>query len=406
MNENESFFNLNIVTLIITHFLWGFVNFVYMIQIQPFLLSIYGTSHDTAQTLGFILSVGTFSAVIPLLMGFLADFYGRKRLIVFGQLLSIFGLIGLSIGPTDILLVLLSIIFFNLGIGFYDPPLQTIISESTLREKQGIIYSIIYNSSSIAGIIASFFIQKKVLEDLTKFFQLSYLLLGTALFINIFMLHDVSSNNKQIQFPLFKIFKEPIPRLTAIALALDAFCWGLPFSIANGVYIILFEVDVVFIATLMLVETFIVVILQYPAGLAIDRFGRIFGLIVGEIAGILWIILVILAIIAPTKAPEILIVAYGFIGISVAFWMPSVTLAKISIDTSDTATSNLGTLTFIERLGWVPTAVISGFIFSLIGFIPLLCVTFFGTLVVMAMIAKLDNIENEVKYSGRIPTVK
>ncbi|MFX1513314.1 MAG: MFS transporter, partial [Promethearchaeota archaeon] len=394
-NQTGSYQKINIITLILTHFLWGFVNFIYLIQIQPFLIDIYGTSHETAQILGLILSLGTFSAVIPLLIGFLADFFGRKNLIVFGQILSIFGLIGLSSSPKGIFAVLISVITFNLGIGFYDPPLQTIISESAPKERQGVIYSVIYNSASIAGIIASFFIQIEVFGDLSIFFQIGYLLLGIATIINLFVLHDILPKRKKMNFPLIKVFKHPVSRLTAIALALDAFCWGLPFSIANGIYIILFDVDVAFIARLILVQTIFQVLLQYPAGLTIDRFGRIFGLIIGELTGIMWILLIVVAIATPTNAPEILIFSYALIGISGAFWFPSVTLAKISIDTSVTASANFGTLSFIERLGWVPTAVISGVIFSLVGFIPLLFMTFVGTLIVITMIFQIDRIENE-----------
>lgn len=385
---------INIITLVVTHFMWGFVNFVYMIQIQPLLLSIYGTNHQSAQILGFILSLGSFSAIIPLLMGFLADSYGRKNFVIFGQLLCIIGLIGLSTSGTIVILILCSIIVFNLGFGFYDPPLQAIIHESIPKKKQGSAYSIIYNSSSIAGIIASFLIQYNANGDLASFFQVGYLLLALGAIINVFLLHDILPNNKQIDFLLFKIFKEPISRATAIALALDGFVWGLPYSIANGVYIILFNVDVAFIAILTLVETLFIVLLQYPAGLAIDRFGRIFGLIAGEIAGILWIILVIIAIVVPVNTTEILLIANTFLGASTAFWYPAVTLAKISIDTSSAASTNFGTLSFIEHLGWAPTAAIGGFLFSIMGFVPLLIVTFIGTLIVIVMFIKIDNIQN------------
>ncbi|MFX0013214.1 MAG: MFS transporter [Promethearchaeota archaeon] len=388
---NKNF--INILTLTVTHFIWGFVNFIYLIQIQPFLLSIYGTSHEAAQILGFILSLGSFSALIPLLMGFLADSYGRKNIVLFGQFLGIIGLIGLSISNTVVLLVLFSITVFNLGFGFYDPPLQAIVHESTPKEKRGSAYSIIYNSSSIAGIIASLIIQQEANGDFFSFFQMGYLLMGLATIINVIFLHDILPNKKQIDFLFIKIFREPISRITAIALAVDSFVWGLPYSIANGVYIILFDVDVTFIATLTFVEILFMVLLQYPAGLAIDRFGRIFGLITGEIAGILWIILVIIAILIPDNTTEMLLFANAFLGASSSFWAPAVTLAKFSIDTSSAASTNFATISFIEYLGWAPTAAIGGFLFSIMGFLPLLLVTFIGTLIVIAMFIKIDNIQ-------------
>ena len=77
--KTANLLNPNIITLTVTHFLWGFVNFVYSIQIQPYLLSIYGTTPEAAQILGTILTIGSISIVIPLLLGFFADLYGRKR---------------------------------------------------------------------------------------------------------------------------------------------------------------------------------------------------------------------------------------------------------------------------------------------------------------------------------------
>ncbi|MFX1539121.1 MAG: MFS transporter, partial [Promethearchaeota archaeon] len=145
--KTANFHRLNIFTLTVTHFLWGFVNFVFGIQIQPYLLSIYGTTAVAAQILGIILSIGTLCAVFPLIMAFIADFYGRKNLIIFGQVLSVIGLIGLS--TSNIFVLLLGIIAFNLGTGFYDAPLQGLIYESSI-EKRGLAYSIVYNSGYLA----------------------------------------------------------------------------------------------------------------------------------------------------------------------------------------------------------------------------------------------------------------
>jgi MFS family permease len=387
--KKTSILNLNIITLAVTHFLWGFVNFVYMIQIQPYLLSIYGTSHEAARMLGTILTIGSISAVIPLLLGFCADMYGRKKFIVFGQFISIFGMIGLTLSGSDVFLSIISIIIFNIGIGFYDPPLQGLIHESSIK-KRGLAYSIVYNSSSIAGIIASFLIQNEGASEMVSFFQLGCILLTGSAVINFLVLRDVRPNNKEIAF--VNIFKKPISRWTAIAFALDSFSWGLPLSIANGIYIILFGVDVAFIATLSLILSGVRVILQYPAGMLVDRFGRFFGLIIGQITGILWIIMIFSALADPNIAPELLVFAYALLGISIAFWMPSVTLTFIKIDPSAVST-NFGILSFIQRLGGVPSAVVAGFIFSVIGFPPLLIMTFTGTLIVIAIFIKIDKLE-------------
>jgi len=296
-----SHLNLNIYTLAVTNFLWGFVNFVFMIQIQPYLVSIYKTNDAVAQILGLIISFGSLAAVIPLVLGFLSDLYGRKKNIIFGQILSILGLLGLVTGITDVLLLLPSIILFNLGIGLYDAPLQGLIYESSTRNR-GLAFSFIYNSSYLSGITASFLLRVGD-KDFTFFFQLGLFLILVSLLINICLLHDIKPNVKKLDFPLIRILKNPTSRLIAFTFAIDAFIWGLPLSIANTIYILVFKVDLSFIATLTLVETIIMVLLAYPAGIFVDRFGRIAGLIVGEILGIIWIILVFAAFFILANIP-------------------------------------------------------------------------------------------------------
>ncbi|MHA2244159.1 MAG: MFS transporter [Candidatus Hodarchaeales archaeon] len=399
--KSVNFHRLNIITLTVTHFLWGFVNFVFRIQIQPYLLSIYGTTAVAAQILGLILSIGTLSAVFPLILAFIADFYGRKNLIIFGQILCVIGLIGLSTSTSNILVLLFGIIAFNLGTGFYDAPLQGLIYESSIK-KRGLAFSIIYNSAYLAGIIASLSIQEGN-TGYISYFQVGFFLITIAGLLNIIALRDVFPNSKQIKFPIARILKDPLSRLTAFTFALDAFIWGLPLAIANGLFIILFDVDVSFIASLTLMETIVLVLLANPAGMIVDRFGRVVGLICGEVIGFMWIFFILAAIAIPSMATNLLILAYAFLGAVVAFWRPSVTLSFISIDPS-AATTNFGILAFFQRLGRVPSAIVSGFLFSLIGFPPLLFITFFGTLIVIAVFIHMDKIEKklDIKENNKI----
>jgi MFS family permease len=387
--------SLNIVTLTITHFLWGFVNIVYAVEIQPFLLSIYGTGTGTANILGLIISLGTLSGVLPLLLGFSADRYGRKNLIILGQLLSFLGLTGLAFLPTENLFIILSIIIFNFGIGFYDPPLQGLIHESSTKQR-GLAFSLIYNSSSIAGMIASFLIQIEGNNQFVQHFKTSLLIFALSLILNLIILRDIKPNSRNVKIPFRRIINEPISRLTVIAFLIDAFSWGIPLSIANGIFIILFGVPTSFIARLVLVQTVLIVILQYPAGILVDRLGRIIGLVIGQITGMIWILLVFSAVNIPSMAQELLILAYAGLGISIAFWRPSSTLSFISVDPSAPST-NYGILAFLSRMGWVPTAAIGGFLFPIIGYSPLLIITFVGTMAFIFIFYQIDKLENRSK---------
>lgn len=313
-------------------------------------------------------------------------------MIIFGQVISSIGLIFLSTSPSDVLIILFGIIAFNLGTGFYDAPLQGIIFESSIEEKHGLVFSIIYNSGYIVGILASFLIQEEN-TAYTSFYQLSFLLIIISGLLNILILRNIFPNSKKIDFPIIRIFKNPLSRLTALTFTIDAFIWGLALSIANGIFRILSEVDVAFIVSLTLVETIILVLLANLAGMFVDRFGRVPGLICGEVIGFLWIFFILVAMVIPVMAPQLL-VAYAFLGAVVAFWRPSVTVSFISIDPS-AATTNFGLLAFFQRLGRVLSAAIAGFLFALVGFPPLLVITFFGTLIVIGVFIHMDRMEKK-----------
>ena len=163
------------------------------------------------------------------------------------------------------------------------------------------------------------------------------------------------------------------------------------------------RVDVAFIATITLTLSVLLVLFQYPAGSSVDRFGRFFGLIMGEVTGIVWIILTLISI--ELHQAEVLILAYAMLGISIAFWRPSVVLSFIEIDPS-AVSSNYGVLSFIQRLGTIPTAAIAGVLFPLIGFSPLLIMTFIGTLIVIVIFIKIDRLEkNHLSENATKPAV-
>ncbi len=96
-----------------------------------------------------------------------------------------------------------------------------------------------------------------------------------------------------------------------------------------------------------------------------------------------------------------LIIGYAILGVSIAFWRPSVIISIISLDPS-VASTNFGILSFIQRLGMVPTAVIGGLIFSEFGFSPLLIMAFIGTSIVIFLFSRIDRLEkNEI--SSQVP---
>jgi MFS family permease len=374
------------------------VNFSYAIYIQPLVLALFGSTEESAQILGLILSLGTFSAVIPLLLGFLAEKYGRKRLLIIGEFLSVFGLLGLASinnSPLDIFYLIIGIFIFNLGIGLYDPPFHGLIYESANENKRGLIFAIIYNSSSMAGLGASLIIQSG-LGDMKFFFQVGILLILIAGSLNLITLRDQSPKKDQINLPILRVFRDPASRFKVMGFTLDAFVWGMPVSISYGVFVILFGVSTSYLASLTFIQTIFLVITQFPAGYLVDRFGSFFGLITGELLGFFWLMLLVTAIFIPTHALNLILLSYAMLGLSVAFWRPSTTLTFIQTD-PDAASTNFGIIAFFSRLGWVPSSTIGGFIFSLVGFPPLLIITFLGTIVIILLFYKMDQLEIEAK---------
>lgn len=387
-------FHRNILTLIVTHFLWGFVNFTYSIQIQPYLLSFYGTNPESAEIVGFILSLGSLTAVIPLLFSFYAEKFGRRNFIVFGQLLNLLGLICLAFLSNSVIFAFIGILLYNSGIGLYDPPLQGIIHE-TSTVNRGFSYSLVYNSLSISGILSSFIIQLSGEEWIIPLLQISCGLIIGSIILNVLYLSDITPKEKIVRFPFKKLFENPLAKWIALIFFFDSLIWGLPMSIANSVIIILFGVESDYLGVILFTEMIILVILQYPAGYLVDKFGKIFGLIIGELAGLLWIIFFFLALINPSEFYILIILAYASLGISVAFWSPSVTLSFVTIE-EDKATTNFGILSFVQRIGWVPTAALGGFLFANFGFSLILGITFFGTLILVFFFLKFNLLENQI----------
>lgn len=385
----------NIQTLILTHFLWGFVNFTYTIQIQPYLIHIFGSTPQAAEVIGIILSIGSFSAVFPLIFAFIAEKWGRSRMIILGQTISILGLLGLAYFSQSIIVAFIGIILFNIGIGLYDPPLQGLIFESATK-KRGSSYSLVYNSASISGIISSFIIQGIGNQGIILLFQLGCGILFLSFFMNLLLLRDEFQNTRIFQFPLTKLMYNPLAKFIALIFFLDSLIWGLPMSIENSVIIILFGVGSEYLGLIFFVQMIIIVILQYPVGILVDKFGKVFGLIVGELTGLLWILFFALALINPEEFFFLILFAHSMLGISVAFWRPSVTLSFVTIEDS-MATSNFGILSFIQRIGWVPTAAIGGFLFANFGYSIILTLTFFGTFVLVFLFLKAYSLENKKK---------
>ncbi len=385
---------LNIVTLVFTYFLWGFANYIFTIQIQPFIIDLYGENELIAQLLGTILTIGSFFAVIPLLFSFYSDIHGRKKFILLGEVFSFIGLLGLSLENPHIVILILCIVLFNIGLGIQDPPLNGLIYESTTEKHRGFVFALIYNSGSIAGILASILLEKNTTNDgYLMFFRIGAISLAVILVCNLFFLSDIRKNVNKVEFSMRKVFSTPISRLTIIAFVVDSFAWGLPLSIAYGIFILLFGVDVSFIATLILFQSISIVVLQYPAGFLVDRMGKLFGLLVGEICGIFFVMSVQLAIMNPINAESLLLLGEVIIGVSIAFWRPATTISFIEVDPS-TPSTHFGVMSFFSRMGWVPTGVIGGFLFSIIGLTPLLLVTFVGTLVAMFLFYKINKLES------------
>ena len=381
----------NIVTLVLSHFLWGFVNFTYTIQIQPYLLTLYGTSAESAEIIGIVLTLGSFSAVLPFLFSFIAEKYGRSKFIVLGQIVSLIGLMSISLFVNSVLFAVFGIILFNIGLGIYESPLQGLIFES-ITTRRGIAYSLVYNSASISGILATLLIQESGNKGMIPLFQIGCFLILVSLLLNFLNLSDINPPKNKIQFPLKRLLSNPLAKMIAIIFFIDSLLWGLPMSIENSVIIILFGVESEFIGLVLFVQTLVMVILQYPAGILVDRFGKIAGLIVGELTGMLWLFFFYLAIQSPGDYYSLLIQAHIFLGVSVAFWRPSLTLSFVTID-SDNATTNFGMLSFVQRIGWVPTAALGGFIFANFGYTIILSITFFGTILLVFLFYKASVFE-------------
>ncbi|MFW9993791.1 MAG: MFS transporter [Candidatus Odinarchaeota archaeon] len=386
--------NWNITTLIFTHFLWGFVNATYLVVIQPHIVnSLELENLVSGQYLGIIMTIANLSMVMPLLLGFLADNYGSKRMLIIGKLFSLLGLFGL-LSSIDILVVTGSLVIFNCGIGLYNSPLQAMIYQSSTKKNRAMAYSLIYNSASIAGIVTTVVMQIDGFFTIQAFFVFTTVLLLFAIIANSFLLKNPVLPSVKTSASLFKVMKEPRFKLTTFAFFLDSFVWGLSISIAYGLFVVMFGFDFRVIAMLELCKSLFLVLFQYPAGFIVDKIGKFGGLLIGEFTAMPWLLSVVLAIFNPVISRELLIIGFCFLGISIAFWRPSVTISFTEMDPRLPATY-FGYMSFFQTLGWVPTALIGGILFDWVGYLPILVTTFIGTIIVVFLFRWINRLEKE-----------
>lgn len=294
-----SFIKGNLLVLLVT---WTLFNFTYSMTFpyfSPFLRELGATP----SIIGLISAVGTFMLVIVRIPGsHIADKYGRKQIIVSMTFGVAFSMIFFVIAP-DWRFILIGLILSNLCL-IYQPALEAIEADSIPAELRGVGFSlmrVIPSAFSIASpIIAGYLVG---LYDIVGGMRIIYLLVViasfAAAFIRLFLLQETLDNPLPLTINGFiSSYRESIssiidawrvvPRnlkiLTVIMLVT---------AIEDPIfmqYASLYVLDVVSIPEdqwgyVFTIYIIIALLLAWPAGKFVDKYGRKFSFIVGFLVG-------------------------------------------------------------------------------------------------------------------------
>lgn len=360
---------------------------------QPFVLSL-GAS---VTVLGFLQSLGSFHGILPALVGpiggWISDRFGRKPLIILGDMLRIIAVFIYAIAwvTGSWLFLIPGIIIMGIGV-LGAPAWDSAVSESVKRRRRGVAYAAIGFFSLIptilfpviggyiAGTLGFIVILFIVIILRSADVALAYSQLKETLRRSV---KKVAPLWSEFRKSLGKIFIPPVGlRVFYLIVAADAISWGLGFSILYGMLVESYNFTVLQIGALVSILNFSKFTFTLPFGRFIDKYGSKPLMLTSEIVGIFVVAGWLLS--ARFEAFAILAILHG---ISVTAWFPAQKVFLAGSVTSAGRGAAMGRIWTFRGMAGFPAPIIGGILYDYLGFWAPISGSLLGVLITAILIA-------------------
>jgi MFS family permease len=266
-------FTRNFFIYCITNFIWASVfNLWY-----SFLPEFYQALGASVLIVGFLFSLERFfEGSSNILGGYLADKFGRKKIIIFGSLIGDISILILFLATHWIWLIP-AIAFFWITVGIQSPTIATLISESISRKKRALAFSILSILSFIPAIFAvpigGWIIEKNGIINGVKISLLLSFFIGviSTLTYVLFLKETIAKVRGKFRLE-WRIPKDVLCFVTSYGLLMFAVSLVSPFVIFYSQDVI--GIGMVDWGIVVSIFTILTLVVTFLGGMISDKFGR------------------------------------------------------------------------------------------------------------------------------------
>jgi len=262
---------------------------------QPFVL---GLGASMAVLGGLSAALGLLGSLSSPIWGRLSDKVGRKPLLILSNVLKAGALIFCIIANTWFLLIPY-VILMGLSASYrqYNPAGASVVAESVRREERGVAYSVLmFSSQATTAVVAPLGGFLAMVYGFVPFFYACMVADIVCALLTIVFVQETLGERPRVGMlsgnrSWWKVLREmfwPESHLRGfyVALVVDAFAWGLGFSILYGMLVRSFGFSTYELGLLSATLSVAWGVTQIPFGKLMDRYGRKLFLLVSEAFGI------------------------------------------------------------------------------------------------------------------------